>query len=802
MKKMIRVIILSIVVIMAAAPFIFGYLFEKKFQQQIAYLQQSQDDFGIKVKLESYRRGWFQSTASITVTQTINTARYGTQVPPLIYHIDSVISHGPFIYSDGRFVFAYAYLESILHLPDMIRIFIPERGHGFMQIYSQLGFDGSTWTNHYNVESMDFFSMVTWDGLFGDITFYTKNFEPTRILNTMTFGKLTTSSYGSSSKVSTVQPIKYSIDATKDTKTIWNGVSATESAGFEANSVLDWGVSLKNLLIKSNYGASGNAYHYFADVVIDSIKLPSSFAISSISNIKYAVKLDNLDIAGFESLKEYTDLNLYPGAQASNLENYYDSVLNLFMAGSSFSTKLNFDSNLGGVSTIISLKMDAKPKTRDMIIDHLSGDMSARVSQSLLLATLKYYFSTPDFMQRSNQYSGHGTNPKGAREEAVTKNAEILTGKINSILANFVQLGYLVVDKNDYLIEISKKGSTFIINGKQLDNPQQLLDQVADAYHQLYGNHCYWMNSYDGKNKWQVFTGLTIDDCYASDGCSRGMGRSGGGCYKWAASANAKPEPWSADSHTNLQGASAPVTNNIVFKGNTPNNTVTVCTKKEDGTLDACVDFTSVTFNAPTEVVIGPSGTTVNITNSGNQTTSVCQINGNGGLYGCATVLPAEQFHFPTVPGATLVVPPSTNYTFYPGMDSGGNDITQRTDLIGNVDKLKEECNRLPNCMGFNTSGWLKSVIVPNNQWSRFSDNPNDGLYVKKSAAVQNNQTSINRKCAGGTYWDNTPVPASEAGNGVVVCGTGNTGLWTCKDGAWVNTKPGACPPGMPHGPK
>ncbi len=802
MKKMIRVVILSIVVIMAAAPFIFGYLFEKKFQQQIAHLQQSQDDFGIKVKLESYRRGWFQSSASITVTQTINTTRYGTAVPPLVYHIDSVISHGPFIYSDGSFVFAYAYLESILHLPDMIRIFIPERGHGFMQIYSQLGFDGSTWTNHYNVESMDFFSMVTWDGLFGDITFYTKNYQPTRILNAMTFGKLTTSSYGSSAKMSTVQPIKYSIDVTRDAKNIWNGVSATESAGFEANSVLDWGVSLKNLLIKSNYGASGNAYHYFADVVIDSIKLPTSFQISNISNIKYAVKLDNLDIAGFESLKEYTDLNLYPGAQASNLENYYDSVLNIFMTGSSFNTNLNFDSNLGGLSANVSLKMIAKPKTRDMILENLGGEMSVRVSQPLLLATLKYYFSMPDYTLRSNRYSGYGNNNKVAGQGAIDNSKEILATKINSILTNFVQLGFLVVDKNDYVIAINKNGSIFTINGKQLDNPQQLLDQVADAYHQLYGNHCYWMNSYDGKNKWQVFMGLAIDDCYASDSCSRGFGRSGGGCYKWAASANAKPDPWNADSKTNLQGASVPVAGNIVFKANTPNNTVTVCTKKEDGTLDACVDFTSVTFNAPTEVVVAPLGATVNVTNSGNQTTSVCLLNGSGGLYGCAIASPVVQAPAPVPRSIRPLVSGLNDYVFYPGMDSGGNDITQRIDLIGNVDKLKEDCNRLPNCMGFNTSGWLKSVIRPNNQWWRFSDNPNDGLYVKKSADVQNNQTSMNRKCAGGTYWDNTPVPATEAGHGAVVCGTGNTGLWTCKDGAWVNTKPGACPPGMPHGPK
>lgn len=75
--------------------------------------------------------------------------------------------------------------------------------------------------------------------------------------------------------------------------------------------------------------------------------------------------------------------------------------------------------------------------------------------------------------------------------------------------------------------------------------------------------------------------------------------------------------------------------------------------------------------------------------------------------------------------------PKKQNYFFYPGMDSPGNDIMARGDLIGNVLMLQFICNNAPNCAGFNTNGWLKFTIRPKTEWVVFSNAPKDGLYVK-----------------------------------------------------------------------
>ena len=72
----------------------------------------------------------------------------------------------------------------------------------------------------------------------------------------------------------------------------------------------------------------------------------------------------------------------------------------------------------------------------------------------------------------------------------------------------------------------------------------------------------------------------------------------------------------------------------------------------------------------------------------------------------------------------------NSNYIFTQGMDSGGNDI-RRSGNADNVNELKKECDADPNCAGFNTNGFLKNKLNPVNTWSKWTDDPNKGFYVK-----------------------------------------------------------------------
>ena len=76
-------------------------------------------------------------------------------------------------------------------------------------------------------------------------------------------------------------------------------------------------------------------------------------------------------------------------------------------------------------------------------------------------------------------------------------------------------------------------------------SPEQLLDLKNDD------GKCYWMENYSGDYQWipaRLTWGsnlkITKQACYALDSCDGGLGRSGGGCYKWATGSGNKRTPW------------------------------------------------------------------------------------------------------------------------------------------------------------------------------------------------------------------------------------------------------------------
>ena len=82
-----------------------------------------------------------------------------------------------------------------------------------------------------------------------------------------------------------------------------------------------------------------------------------------------------------------------------------------------------------------------------------------------------------------------------------------------------------------------------IINEKANQNNVEELKVDKNEY------TCYWMENISGKFEW-VIADIIYEEkvskeyCFNLDSCSGGRGESGGGCYKWAKSANDKQQPW------------------------------------------------------------------------------------------------------------------------------------------------------------------------------------------------------------------------------------------------------------------
>jgi len=71
------------------------------------------------------------------------------------------------------------------------------------------------------------------------------------------------------------------------------------------------------------------------------------------------------------------------------------------------------------------------------------------------------------------------------------------------------------------------------------------------------------------------------------------------------------------------------------------------------------------------------------------------------------------------------------NYEFVQGKDSGGNDIERYWFEGITIDDMKSRCDANVECLGFNSNGWMKYHLNPENQWSHWTTDPNKGFYIK-----------------------------------------------------------------------
>lgn len=83
------------------------------------------------------------------------------------------------------------------------------------------------------------------------------------------------------------------------------------------------------------------------------------------------------------------------------------------------------------------------------------------------------------------------------------------------------------------------------------------------------------------------------------------------------------------------------------------------------------------------------------------------------------------------------------DYVFYPNLDSAHGDIRE---VCADIQILKKLADSTPNCVAFNTHGWLKYHVRKN--LSRINDRyyEPDGIYIKKSYLSEDKMTSLKRK--------------------------------------------------------
>ncbi len=101
---------------------------------------------------------------------------------------------------------------------------------------------------------------------------------------------------------------------------------------------------------------------------------------------------------------------------------------------------------------------------------------------------------------------------------------------------------------------------------------------------------------------------------------------------------------------------------------------------------------------------------------------------------------------------------PTGDYTAIPDTDAGGNDIVLAT---GSIDDMKNQCNQLLDCVGFNSSGYLKKDIsktapytgitlyskqfITHYPYKKYTDSDSNGNDIKQVSSTSIND--VRRQC-------------------------------------------------------
>lgn len=578
MKNFILFFIILIGITANLAPFIDGYLFKQFYYEQIAFLQQEiQSNKNASLQIESYDLGWMQSTATLTITSTDRTDNSRYHIQPIVVHIKSIIHHGPLVYVNKKLQLAYAHVETSIYLPDILKPFIPQNEHGFMQIYSQVSLDGNTWTNHYSIPAISLNEFGNWNGLSGDNTIDLVDNIPVKINDQMIFGRLSVPALFTRAPSITIEPIQCETNATRQSLPEWNGSFKLRSVGLIAKWQDGRFFSLNNADINITNILNNNLYNSDTKVTIGSIQMPRPSPISTYSNITYTLSLMNVDINGLQNFKKY--------ATASRIPSREDMLFKLLSPTSSVNMKTSMNTELGAASANLTIALLSLPKTKNEITAHLNANFNARVAQPLFDKILAIYLSQQS-LHAVKTYPSEiqpGITPQTAAPQAQLATTPMQQAK--TIISSLLQQGYILEDKNDYIVTISRKGLETTLNGKTIsdsdlnkvwDNinrdvikattppattvpttpilpatsspanisPATMAAPVTLKTTPTSDYHCYWMESSSGKYQWVLTKIRTKSNCFTLDSCSGGMKQSGGGCYKWATSPAAKPESW------------------------------------------------------------------------------------------------------------------------------------------------------------------------------------------------------------------------------------------------------------------
>lgn len=554
------ILILSICIILLAiafTPYLYGWYAERNYYQNIEQLNLSmRDKDSIVIRIDSYDRGWFTSTAKLIITSP----KVEALVPNMkandlsAVRVQSIIHHGPFIHDNGKFTFGFALIETTLQLPTFLQsvlLNVSNADVNFATIKTLVLKSGDKWSSELIIKPINFKNFGNWDGLTANINVDINDNRISHISSQANYGA-TNINLDSLMAVPRIyiSPIKLSYDATlsSDQKSIKsNAILTLDKVNLNQNGQAIFDLSSFTYNLTDNY--MDPIYSCDAKAIINDIKLEATETLNQYSNMLLTIKVKNFNLRNYLILmKSYS-----PGMQIDKNK----ILLSLLTKQSTLDLGLKFNSNLGPVNT------DVKFSLKDVPKDEMDFSAKSIIAINMNVA---HEFAVNSLLSQLNK-------PRRTSDGMIDfSRPQVSADEVKQMLSGLVNIGYIVDQNNQYVISLQIENNMVSINNmapvdmqsaamniiKAISPPPAVVQpaivapksapvqttpatQIEESTDSGFG--CYWLDPGSDKKEWTLTIVNKKSDCYALDSCHGGLGKDGN-CYKWAKTADGEGEGW------------------------------------------------------------------------------------------------------------------------------------------------------------------------------------------------------------------------------------------------------------------
>lgn len=357
--------ILLLVIILAlvlAIPYLDGYFFKSLFIQQMTAIANQSSDKIFKIEVEKYNLGWFSSDVKVNIVP-IQKNKYFSDKFTLNYHV----SHGPLAYDAvaEKYVFAYAAISGEFRLsPEVQKLFYgKEINQPWMVLQTTVNFN-NVWeqTVSFPTQIIPHVGTLQITDSNSVIQFVLKNKVIQQWQANGKSGTISLQADANNLFVPDVltQPFTFNQTSARQANGLWNSDTKISTP----NIFFKWkqgdNLNINNLSMHSIRGLdNNNLYHYDYKISLEKIDIQNKFAAAfSPLAFKLDYTLSNLSPSG---LNDYYN---FIGKSSSVISPEQEDLLisrwaNIFTPTSNMNINMLINSSLGALS--IQMKYSLKP---------------------------------------------------------------------------------------------------------------------------------------------------------------------------------------------------------------------------------------------------------------------------------------------------------------------------------------------------------------------------------------------------------------------------------------------------------